>query len=239
MLNTNIIYSEFTKESLNNYYKDNFLTKDERGILVGQNVLVNKKRWIVKQILRYIFNIGYWGFIAENLDYIFPSACRLSERVLKGLFPQLLQEGAEEIKYIMLFIIIVFFLGMFFYMCFLVMYLIYVCLFPINHRRYLEDILKKQIKNEFSEIFDFQELLKTNNVEKITTDGFESLTIEYLDDNSLFRTRRLDLGANYKKTVKDDCLDFSWIDYLIISKLRTHKYPVELSVNSKNRNVCC
>lgn len=70
-----------------------------------------------------------------------------------------------------------------------------------------------------------QRLLKEENISKITNRGIATLAVEYTEENGIFKEQEVQLGSYYDRVVKEDCLDFSWMDEEINKVLGKYKLP--------------
>lgn len=84
------------------------------------------------------------------------------------------------------------------------------------------DIIRKM--SGYSQYLVIQEFLKKIEIRKIEICN-GSLIIEYIDEHNNDASIKLDKGANFNKTVKEDELDFTWIDKEIREQLLKRKEP--------------
>lgn len=194
-----IRYSDITKKMLEQYYKDNFL---DTG---------SSKEYKRERVVRYIYAVISVGVGLWWLDFL------IQKFPVEGVWLDFLIQNITVDRLIPAFGV--------------VSYIICVCfvmrhLFPVYGRTIKEAYIKEYINGNLGEIFDFQEVMKKNKVEKVTTDGFSSLTIEYKAENGITKTRKLSLTGYYEKTVKDQYIDFQWTDGLINQLLADSKYAL-------------
>lgn len=205
-MDTNIIYSMINKELLERYYSDNFLNENEKGLKM-------------ESVLRWIYNIGgvCAGLIlAKNIHMPLWNILKdhFVQEDTRSLPTDLVQAGAAYL--------LVFWIGLFLYIKSI--NTISTLLFPLHHRLCVEEDIRISLWNHYNEIIEFQELMRTKNITKISTDGYSSITADYVDTNSITKTKTLRMGGHYSDTMKESCLDFSWVDSSINQELTQWKY---------------
>lgn len=206
-MDTKVVYSKINKEMLERYYLDNFLNAEDEKGLKKETV----RRWVyniacicVGLIIAMSIRIPLWNIMK---DYFVQENTR-------SLPTDLMRAGASYL--------LVFAMGLIVYIK--LINTLSAILFPIHHRLHVEEAIKKSLWDDFKEIIDFQELMRTKNITKISTDGYSSITADYVDTNSITKTTTVNISGHYASTVKDTCLDFTWVDSSINQDLRKWKY---------------
>lgn len=194
-MSCNVNYSFITREILEEYYKANFLNKEELD-----------RKYMIESIFRFIYNIS--AFIVFIIIFIWTR-----NNIFPNLYRYMLsvQLGNQQINLINKILL----LGLVGVIYWVVKMRMSIYLFPINARDKREYKCKKEIE-VYARFFVVQEDLLKNEIIRISTDEFRQLTITSLPFDGIEYERTIKMKKeDYKNTIKKECLDFRWLDYKI------------------------
>lgn len=200
----NIKYSQITKEKLKEYYEENFLLK------------VSNLEFVFYGIYQLIRIMG-WVLITAWLASIHNAF------ISKTLYNKFFYSFAIDLFAIDLFVFIFYFI---------IFPIIYFSLTKIPERHIFKETYRKEkerlILNEirnYKVLLELEDLLETRTIIKIKSNGYSELTIEYKNKNGLLISEKINIEKYYKKIVKEEYIDFTWLDEKINAILLKAKYP--------------
>lgn len=195
----NIKYSKITKEKLKEYYEENLSTKVDTLEFFFYGIF---------QFIRFFGWVCLTAYFASNHNL-------LMREILKKL---------EYNKYFFIFELI----SLVFY--FIILPMIWFKLTNILMKYIFKNTYKKQEEGfiireleKYNFLLDFQELLESRTIKNFRTNGYSDLTIEYHNKNGLIVSKTINIEDNYKKTVKEEYIDFTWVDDKINAILKENK----------------
>lgn len=195
---TNVNYSNITEEQLDKYWE--YMLKEN---MLKENTKETTIRLSLELllILTFIYGIGYAG------SYIWP------------YFKDWHKGNVYTCALVIVFLII---MGWLLYTGMIDLQFMRAILTYDVRLRYV--YAKKDLDWAYK-LYRLQRLLKEENISKITNRGSCTLVVEYIEENGIFKEQEVQLESYYDRVVKEDSLDFSWMDEEINKVLAKNKLP--------------
>ena len=208
MIQTSIKYSNVSRETLKAFISEENTEK------------ISKKKHVIESIIRQLYDIT--AFVMYFVIIYFMS--RPIWKFVKTLCPG--NTSGDTFERILICSMVIIF-GTYCYVKLIEK--ISLTIFPIYKSILMKRKMEEELKN-LGEILELQEILKVENIEKIITDGNSTITVEYRGKNGININKHFDLHEKYFDVIREEFIDFSWLDVEINRILIKYKQsPIEVS----------
>lgn len=201
----NVRYSNITSEKLNMYFEKNFHQYD------GYELTKENKKWFCFELLANTVRILTILLCTEALF----------ECLLKNVHIERFNVMQNVAVAYMATVLIIVAWWIIYGRC---IHNIEECTFQLRKKHRRECGVQYHLECDFGVYFKLQEILRSGIVKEIEKDN-DSLIIKYVSQSGIIEKKTYFLGEYSKYILREDCLDFTWIDRVFNEILLENEFP--------------